>query len=137
MIDLKELNGGKRFTYDTTERELKYEKLADTNFNVAIVRSVYINHGGIYGDSSTAIVSYLNEKSELITIGVNLPKHQNKNIERILDDDDTIDAINRLGLAISKRKYRSKAYNKDCYTVEWLSTPKDLKQSVTDKELPF
>lgn len=137
MIDLKELNGGKRFSFNIDSKDLDYEKLADTTFNVAVVRSVYINRGGLYGDSATAVVTYLDDKGNLIYKGINLPKHQNKNIERILADDDTIDLINRLGISISKRKYRSKAYNRDCYTVEWLSTPKELRDKINEGELPF
>lgn len=136
MLNLNELNGGKRFTFDLGDQEIEYKKLNECGFDVAIVRSVYINRGGLYGDSATALVSFLKD-GKVINEGVNLPKHQVKNIEKILDDDETINAINQLGLSIKPRKYRSTKYNKDCFTLEWVLTPKELKKAVQEVELPF
>lgn len=135
MLDLNELNGGKKFFYDTEIKE--YKKLKDCdNMELGVVRALYINKGTLYGDSATAIVTTLNG-NDLVSFGVNLPKHQVKNVEKILNDDDMINAINQLALSIKPRKYKAKNYNKDCYTVEWLNTPKELRSTIMDKEVAF
>lgn len=137
MLNLESLNG-KKFNFTVEEgKKLEYMKLADVDFKEAIVRSLYINRGGLYGDSATAVVTYLKDDGSIKTIGVNLPKHQLKNVESILDDEETVDAINSKNLSIKPRKYHAKSYNKDAYTVEWAWTSKELKKEVSDEELPF
>lgn len=134
MLDLNELNGGKKFYFDEEIKD--YKKLKDCEMEIGVIRALYINKGTLYGDSATAIVTVL-EGNDLVSFGVNLPKHQVKNVEKILNDDDMINAINQLALSIKPRKYKAKNYNKDCYTVDWLNTPKELRSTIMDKEVAF
>lgn len=133
MIDLNTLNGKRKFYYNDGVED--YEKLGKW-FDVGVVRGCYINRGGLYGDSCTIIITYL-DNERLITKGVNLPKHQLKNIERILDDDETIDVINGLGLSVKPVSYIPKGYKKECYTLEWVNTPKELRKKIEDSEVNF
>lgn len=134
MINLNELNNGRKFTFSTANN-IVYKKLIDCDFDVAIVRAVYINEG-VYGETATAIVTY-SRGSDLYTIGVNLPQHQLKNVKKILNDYDFVDLINSLGLSIKPIKYHSNKYNKDCMTLEWVYTSSDLKDVVEKNEIPF
>lgn len=132
MLDLKKLNGGSRFDYQ--EKVETYVKL-DNLPGESIVRALYINDTK-YGKSATAIVTYW-DKDHFTTLGVNLPRHQVKNVELVLGDDDCIYNINSANLSITPHKYHSNTYNKDCFTIKWDNTSKELYAKFLDSEVEF
>ena len=132
MLDLKQLNGGSRFDYQ--EKVDTYVKL-DNLPGESIVRALYTNDTK-YGKSATAIVTYW-DKDHFTTLGVNLPRHQVKNVELVLGDEDCINLINSAQLSITPSKYHSNTYNKDCFTVKWDNTSKDLYDKFLDSEVQF
>lgn len=132
MLDIKKLNGGSRFDYQ--EKVEKYVKL-DKVPGESIVRALYTNDTK-YGKSATAIVTYW-DNDHFTTLGVNLPRHQVHNVELVLNDEDCINLINSAQLSITPAKYHSNTYNKDCFTIKWDSTSKDLYDKFLDGEVDF
>lgn len=132
MLDIKKLNGGSRFDYQ--EKVEKYIKV-DSLPSEAVVRALYTNDTK-YGKSATAICTFLKD-GKFVTLGVNLPKHQVKNVLALLEDNDCIDLINGGRLSITPVKYHSGTYNKDCFTIKWDNTSKELYDAFLDDEVEF
>lgn len=133
MIDLESLNVKRTFNFSGAVED--YRKL-DNSFKIGVVRALFINKGGKYGDSATVIITY-NDGNNLHDVGVNLPKHQLTNVEKLLNDYDMIDMINNYGLSIEPTRYHSNKYEIDGYTVNWINTPNELKELVKSNDIQF
>lgn len=54
---------------------------------------------------------------------LNLPTHQKDNISELLKNKDAVESIKRGECSLMFREYQSK-YNKTCYEIEFINTPK-------------
>lgn len=71
----------------------------------------YTSSAGKYGEAPVAVIkNYL----------VNLPKHLLEQVKEIMADDETTELINAGKCAFEIRTYYSKAFDVDCYSVNFL-----------------
>lgn len=79
--------------------------------NKYIVRGLYINKKGKYGDAPVAI-------SEGFSI--NLPSHLCDTVTEMLQDKELVEAINAGKFGLEVYEYTPKDYKKTCYSVKWV-----------------
>ena len=80
--------------------------------NKYIVRGIYINKKGKYGDAPVAI-------SE--DFSINLPSHLCDTVTDMLKDGELIEAINAGKFGLEVYEYTPKGYkDKTCYSVRWV-----------------
>ena len=113
--------GVNKFTYQT-DQTFEFYKLGDLleengGDEVYTLRGLWINTGGMYGDSPVAVID---------DRYVNLPNHMLETVKQMIADDDVVNAINcgLLGFKIysySKTlKINKKEVDKICYSVNWV-----------------
>lgn len=79
--------------------------------NKYIVRGLYINKKGKYGDAPVAI-------SE--DFSINLPSHLCDTVTEMIQDKELVEAINAGKFGLEVYEYVPKGYNKTCYSVKWV-----------------
>ena len=120
MFDFTSLNKeySSPFTYELGENA-KYLKPSDLEEEkVYIMRSIFINHKGKFGEHPVCIVEADNEDKGFY---ISLPAHLTKVAKAILENDEAIEAINERKCGVKARKYYSKTYNKEGYTVDFVN----------------
>lgn len=113
-MDFESLNK-RKFSVNTDG--FGYASLADLFNNngadmVYIVRAIYINTKGKFGDAPVIATD-----KEF----VNLPKNCLSICNTILASPEAIQAINNGECGVKIRPYHSKTYNKDCYGVDFVN----------------
>ena len=76
------------------------------------VKALYINKKSMYGDAPCIVI---NEDTT-----VNLPKHLLDTVIDMINDEECVNAINNYEVKFKIYSYNDKAFNRTCYSVEWL-----------------
>ncbi len=102
--------------FDITIVDGEFYKLSQLELDkVYEVVSMYINPRGKHGEYACLGI--------YIDLGVYgwviVPNHLIEAVKTILDNPEYIKAVNEKHLGITVRKYHSKKYDKDCYTVDF------------------
>lgn len=99
---------GNRFNYQMPENSnhvfVKASELFETipqNANGVVVRSMYINSKGKYGDHGVII-------SDAPEILIDCPNHMTDTIRDMIKDDEVVEAVNAGKLAVRAYKYETK-----------------------------
>ena len=103
-----------RFTFHAPD-EFDYHKLsefaADANTDkVFNIRGFFIGQGTQYGKSPVVVTDFCY---------INLPKHMLDTVEKIMNDDETVDEINRGEAGFKIYSYTDK-YNKTSYSISFV-----------------
>ena len=105
---------GKVFSVDTDGWDV-YKSLADLFENDPLkiypVRGFYINNKSKFGPRPTMISD---------GFFVNLPEHMLDDVRTIMTNPEDVATIDAGKVAFRVRTYTSKAYNKECFGVEFL-----------------
>ena len=112
---LNKANGNKKFDFTQFEGA-KYTSLKDLyeengSEKVYMLKALYINTKGKYGDSPVALINGYN---------VNLPNHLLDTINLFIDSLDMVEAINNNEVGFTIYKYTDNKYGKECYSVSWV-----------------
>lgn len=97
----------KDFTFKSLE-ELYQENSKDA---VYVVRGLYINTKGIYGENPVIVCDYCY---------VSLPKHLTQTVKEIRADKQLVDDINNGKVGFEIYEYFQPIYRKTCYSINWL-----------------
>lgn len=104
----------KRFNYVNTEG-FGYFKLSEIyeEFGDAVlpIKSLFISNKGRYGDTPVIISS---------DRFVNLPSHLVSTVKAIIADDEAVTAINEGKFGFTVYQYHNDAYNRDCYSINFV-----------------
>lgn len=106
---------GNKFTFRQGENVnyLSLEELYNMSENkIYPVKALYINKKSMYGDAPCIVIS------EDTT--VNLPKHLLDTVIDMINDEECVYAINHYEVKFKIYSYKDKAFNRTCYSVEWL-----------------
>lgn len=114
---LNKANGNKKFDFTQFEGA-KYTSLKDLyeengSEKVYMLKALYINTKGKYGDSPVALINGYN---------VNLPNHLLDTINLFIDSLDMVEAINNNEVGFTIYKYTDNKYGKECYSVTWVDS---------------
>lgn len=120
MFDFTSLN--KEFTspfnYEIGENA-KYLKPSELKEDeVYVMRSIFINTKSKFGEHPVCIIEADNEDKGFY---VSLPAHLTKIAKTILENDDAIEAINNRKCGIKARKFYSKTYNREGFSVDFVN----------------
>ena len=96
---------------NTPFKSLKELYNGEKGENKYIVRGLYINKKGKYGDAPVAI-------SE--DFSINLPSHLCDTVTEMLQDKELVEAINAGKFGLEVYSYVPKGYKKTCYSVKWV-----------------
>lgn len=103
------------FTYQLPDnapfKSLKDLYNGEKGENKYIVRGLYINKRGKYGDAPVAI-------SE--DFSINLPSHLCDAVTEMICDRELVEAINAGKFGLEVYEYIPKEYKKTCYSVKWV-----------------
>ena len=115
--------GESKFTYPVG-KDLPYKKLSElygaTN-NPIIVRSFFKNTKSKFGENYIIAVTLTCDKEvNNADICINLPQHLNETVEEILEDQESIDQINKGKAGIIIEEYEEKTYKRTCYSVQFV-----------------
>lgn len=108
-------NKGNKFIFKPSKDAvyLSLEELFNKDPDAAHpVRALYINTKSKFGDAPVVVVDSL--------VMVNLPKHLMDTVKEMINDINCVDAINNGEVSFKVYSYRDTAYNKLCYSVNWL-----------------
>lgn len=94
--------------------DLYANRPADAVYTIA---DAWINSKSKYG--AHAVLGILNENDEA-WYNVSIPAHMTEVIQRIIETPEMVEAVNNGACGFKIRMYHSKAYNKDCYTIEFV-----------------
>lgn len=87
---------------------------ADTVYKIA---DMWVNNKSKFG--AHAVLGIVNEKGEA-WYNVSIPAHMTEVINQIISSPDMVQAVNDGKCGFKIRPYHSKAYNKDCYSIEFV-----------------
>lgn len=83
-----------------------------------VIHGLFISTKGKFGDHPVAIGN---------TFYIDLPKNTLETVKEMLNDEETVTAINAGLVGITPESYHSKTYDKDCIGVKWVDvTPETL-----------
>lgn len=106
---------GNKFTFRQGE-DVTYVNLEDLlNMNggeIYPVKALYINKKSMYGDAPCVVINK--------DTTVNLPKHLLDTVIDMINDEECVNAINNNEVKFKIYSYKDKAFNRTCYSVEWL-----------------
>lgn len=104
--------GTQGFEYRTLEELYK----ANGKEQEYLVNGLYVNDNSKFGKSPLIVGS-----SEYI----NLPNHMVSQIEEIRNTESIVEDINNGKVGFRIYEYHQKAYNKICYSIEWVEMKED------------
>lgn len=122
MFDFTKLNAGKVFTFDIgkysreklNDEKMEYRAIKDLPKDVVYTLvGFFENTHSKYGKSYTAITT---DNGEMFWL-TNLPSHMNKTIEKIMEDESAVEAVNAGKCAVKIVEYTS--HGRDCVTFEF------------------
>ena len=125
-FSIKKYNKGGKFNLNTAN--LPYVKLKELYENdektgeetVYAIGAVYMNKKSKFGENPVVTIMNMDENGEVKPVSMcNLPRHLTDDCMAMLDDDEAVDAIKSVKVGFHIRKYHSKVYNTDAFTVEW------------------
>lgn len=125
-FSIKKYNRGGEFAINTTGLEyFTLKELYDgipTTDTTYVVGALYINTKSKFGDSPVAVVMRNDEVNgeEIPGFCVNLPRHLVEDVREILSSDEAVEAINARKVGFTVRKYYSKAYERDNFSITWV-----------------
>jgi hypothetical protein len=99
------------FEYRTLEDLYLNMQASEEPHTPFVIRGVYINNKGLF--EPTPVIA-------LDDCYVNLPAHLTETCNRMIQDPQTVVAINQGHCGFRIEKYHQKKYNRDCYSVEWV-----------------
>lgn len=82
------------------------------------IRGLFISKAGKYGKHPVAVSD---------TFFIDLPKNQLETVISMMNDRETVDAINEGAVGISPEPYHSDKYDMDCVGVKWVDFTPDKK----------
>lgn len=100
--------------------ELPFLKLSDVyedENKVYTIADLWINPKSKFGEHP--VVGILDEQGNAWQ-NVSLPKHMTETVKSIINSADMVQAVNDGKAGFKVRKYHSKTYNKDCFSIEFV-----------------
>lgn len=120
MFNFEELNKDytSKFNFELGEKA-EYVKPADLDLKETyVMRSIFINEKSKFGAHPVCAIEADNENKGLY---VSLPAHLLETAKAILANDDAIKAINARQCGIKAKKFVSKKYNTEGYSIDFVN----------------
>lgn len=114
-----------------------YVSLADLGdgFNFCL-EGVFINRKSRFGAHPVA-QAHININGERTLVNISLPQHMNETFKQILADNGAIEAVNQGQCFCKVEKFHSKKYNRESYSVRFISADQFNTDRVTLENIPF
>lgn len=103
-----------QYTFKQLNKDTPFIELSELykhGDKVFIVRGLYINTKGVYGDNPTVVLD---------KYFVNLPKHLLNTVKEMRQDNEVTEGINNGKVGFKIYEYTQESYRRKCYSVIWV-----------------